>query len=106
MASLQEEEEKGGATYGSLTGGLERTQLSDEAYSRGEGMFLLFAAVFGFLTCSGFIVMFLWVGFFYHGPYARHFPAYWVILAVAIVGWLAVEAVRLAIEAYRGKVLD
>ena len=80
--------------------------MSDDTYSRGERIFLLFAGTFGFLTCSGFVVMFLWVGFFYHGPYARHFPAYRLVLVIALFAFVAVRAAKLAIEAYHGKVLD
>jgi len=80
--------------------------VSDETYSRGERIFLLFAGTFGFLACSGFVVLFLWWGFFYHGSYARHFPAYRLFLGIVPFALLAVQAAKLAIAAYHGKVLD
>jgi hypothetical protein len=77
-----------------------------DRYAKAERSFLLFAGIAGSISCALFIVGFLWFGFLYRGPYERHYAAWRTIVAALPFAALGYEAVKLAVEAYHGKVLD
>jgi hypothetical protein len=81
-------------------------QADDKTYSKGERAFLLFAGILGSIVFPLLTCGFVYFLFIYHGAYHIKTPWYRALMAIGMLAGFAVISARLAVEAYRGKVLD